>query len=407
MSSMPIDRRFFLQGSAGLIAGALGSSVLSGCTRTAHQVTAGTPIRELPTRLVFDRVPTPDIPGSPDGVVPPAYFNYPKDLVTSVLQPPGRGSDITALSLTFAPPAPGMKTNRAWQAVNERLNARLNLQTTTYADYSAKFGAILASGDIPDIVYLHETKTIPRQLDVLGRLFADLGPLLEGDRVLRYPNLANLPTYMWRNGLFNGVLYGVPNARGGYWWLWQLANGGHLREIGQLPTNADEFRQFLKQATGGGRYGLIADHAFPPALVFAAMMWRAPKGWRETDGRFVKDVETDEFRAAVEFCRSLWSEGLIYPSFPTQAQALDMFYNGQGTLYGLTVGSTKTSWEFLVQNRPDFELEVMTAGKASVISRTAATARSCCAKHRSSGSMNCSACSISWPRRSALLKTIC
>jgi putative aldouronate transport system substrate-binding protein len=165
---------------------------------------------------------------------------------------------------------------------------------------------------------------------------------------------------MWRNALFNGVLHGVPNARGGYWWLWQLANGAHLRELGATPKNAEELTQFLKQATGGGRYGMICDHAFPPALVFAAMMWRAPKNWREMQGRLVKDIETEEFRAAVEYSRSLWAAGLIYPGFPTQAQALDLFYNGAGTLYTLTVGSTKASWEFLAQNKPEFELDVLT-----------------------------------------------
>jgi len=361
MSGRPIDRRRFLAGTAGALAGALGTGALSGCSRGAHVFEPPTTIRELPSRVPFDRVPPPDIEGSADGIVPPAYFRYPRSLSTSVLEAPGRGGDISALCLTFSPPAPGMRTNRAWQAINERLNARLKLMTTTYTDYSAKFGALLASGDLPDIVYLHDTKTIPRQTDVLGRLFADLGPLLEGRGVHRYPNLANLPTYMWRNALFNRVLHGVPNARGGYWWLWQLANGAHLRELGGVkPRSAEELTSFLKEATGGGRYGIIGDHAFPPGLVFAAMMWRAPKNWRESQGRFVKDVETEEFRAAVEYCRFLWSAGLIYPSFPTQAQALDMFYNGLGTLYTLTVGSTKASWEFLVQNKPEFELDVLT-----------------------------------------------
>ena len=353
---MTLSRRTFIQASTGALVVAA-----SGCSRTPVGIDAPTPISRLPVHVPFDRAPIPDVPGSADGIVPPAYFSYPRDLVDSTRVAPGHGGQIRALCLSFAAPAPGMKTNRAWQEVNRRLNAQLMLTTTTYTDYSAKLGTILASGDLPDLVYLHDTKSIPRQTEVLNRLFTDLGPYLEGDAVSAYPNLANFSSFHWRNGTFNGVLQGVPNARGGYWWLWELVNARHLREIGSPPLrNSDDFTRMLQETRRAGRYGIVADNAFPPGLVFAAMLWRAPKNWRELNGRFIKDIETEEFKAAVGYCRELWRAGLFYPTMPAQAQALDLFYNGQASLYQLSTAATKGAWDFLANNRPEFELDVLT-----------------------------------------------
>ena len=41
-------------------------------------------------------------------------------------------------------------------------------------------------------------------------LFTDLSPYLAGDKVEKYPNLANIPTAAWKYSCFEGGLYGLP-----------------------------------------------------------------------------------------------------------------------------------------------------------------------------------------------------
>jgi hypothetical protein len=51
---------------------------------------------QLPTYQPVQGVPPPDLPGTPDGLVSPAYLTYPKDkLFQSVKDPPGRGGEIS------------------------------------------------------------------------------------------------------------------------------------------------------------------------------------------------------------------------------------------------------------------------------------------------------------------------
>ena len=96
----------------------------------------------LPTQVAFEG-PKPDLPGSTEGL-DPAFFKFPTNLVKSVSQPPGDGSTISAfLYLTLAAP-PAMAQNAAWQAVNKAINATLNMEMVTGADYPAKVNVTIA-----------------------------------------------------------------------------------------------------------------------------------------------------------------------------------------------------------------------------------------------------------------------
>lgn len=331
---------------------------LAGCGPRVEAVTERT--RRAPKLAYLPRtdLPPPSIPGTEDGFVPPAYFAYPRELVKSVERAPLRGGRVTAFGMNFLPPAPAVDRNVAQQAVNRALGGELVLNTASYTDYTAKFGTILASGEMPDVLFLHDTKIFPRQAEMLRYLCADLGPILEGKGILAYPNLAALPPYMWRNGLLNGTQFGVPNGQGGAWWLWMIADEAAVGH--DMPTSAAAFRQRLKDVTGAGRWGMVADNAFPPAIPFAAMMWKAPKNWAERDGRLTKDIETDRYKAAVGYARDLFASGLIYPEFPVQAQAIDLFTTGKAGFYHVTVGTTRTIWERLAREHSAVSLAVIT-----------------------------------------------
>ena len=333
----------------------------SSCSRPGIDNGSAPIIATPPAFAPFKGGPAPDLPASSDGFVPAAFFRYPHDLVHSVSQPPLQGGEVRAFCMCNNPPAPPPPTNTAWGEVNRRLGGKLQIFTASYTDYTAKFGTLLASGDLPDLLFLHDTHNFPRQTEMLRYLCADLGPFVQGEGVRRWPNLATLPGYMWRNGLVNGVQYGIPNGQGGAWWLWMLANQSHLDQGGTAtPQNADDFRRLLLSLTGKNRWGLVANNAFAPGLPFANMMWRAPKNWREDNGRLIKDIETPEYQEAVAYCRDLWAAGVVYPEMTSEAQALDQFYSGRASMYHVTVGATRTVWERLALTAPDVKLTAIT-----------------------------------------------
>src|SRR5438309_1864816 len=54
---------------------------------------------------------------------------------------------------------------------------------------------------------------VARLPEFLSSQCMDLTPFVSGDSIKAYPNLANLPTYAWRNAVFNNRLYAVPDVR--------------------------------------------------------------------------------------------------------------------------------------------------------------------------------------------------
>jgi putative aldouronate transport system substrate-binding protein len=69
------------------------------------------PAFRTPTYIAFQG-PAPDIPGDASGL-PPAYNTFPKNLVTSVAQPPRKGGAVNILTFTNAPAPPGVEQNGA------------------------------------------------------------------------------------------------------------------------------------------------------------------------------------------------------------------------------------------------------------------------------------------------------
>ena len=182
----------------------------------------------------------------------PAFFKFPTDLIKSVPTPPGDGSTITAITyLTLAPPPP-MESNAAWQAVNKAINATLQMDQVTAADYPAKVNVVISGNDLPDYIY-NPTTNVP--WGVISGLPAfvkakctDLTPYLSGDAIKDYPNLAHYTNYTWRSGVVDGKIYAMPIARPPIGTV--LMHRPDLFEkagiqMDKAPKDADDFKRML------------------------------------------------------------------------------------------------------------------------------------------------------------------
>lgn len=325
-----MDRRTFVSGSGALAA----ATILGACTPPAP-TPSGTAApssgqAKLPTYLPFQG-PKPDLAGNEQGL-DPAFFKFPSDLVQTVPTPPGDGSTIRALTyLTLAPPPP-MEQNAAWQAVNKAINATLQMEQVSTADYPARLNVVIAGNDLPDFIYNPTVNVpwgvIPALPGFLKSKCQDLTPYLSGDAIKDYPNLSHYTSYTWRSGLSEGKLYAIPIARPPIGTV-MMYRGDLLEKAGiqmdTAPKNADDFKRILQAVTRpqDNQWGIAAGSssffALTPNSAFSAI-FRVPNNWRlDSSGKLTKDIETEEFKAAVGFSRDLWQAGIWHPNTPTYA----------------------------------------------------------------------------------------
>jgi putative aldouronate transport system substrate-binding protein len=349
------SRRSFLRLAAG---GVALSALLEACAApappaggAATPAAAGGARVQLPSFVPFLGA-APDFVGSPDGILPPAFLNYPRNPPRTVTQPVGKGDDVNAMMYTTqAPPTP-VEQNAAWQEVNRQLGVNMKFPLIQLADYNTKLNTTIAGGQLPDLLSLGagNGSAVANLPDFLNSQCLDLTPFLSGDAVKDFPNLANLPTYAWRNAVFNNKLYAVPTVRASITGSIMFGKGKLLEPVGGITyKNADDFMRVMKQLTGGGsQWGLGvtsgSTNGIPGVLTYFLESFGAPNQWRvdNTSGKLTKDWETEEFKSAVAFARSLWDAGVMHPDSPSMQinQAAQNFYAGKTALWsnGFTIG---------------------------------------------------------------------
>jgi putative aldouronate transport system substrate-binding protein len=280
----------------------------------------------LPTYVPLTAGPKPDLLPS-DAGLEAGYLTYPQSLFKSIVSPPGLGSDINALTWTSSPPPTPLDQNPCWQEVNKELNANLKVELVAYNDYPTRIATMVASGDVPDMFYWLSSQLLVNDMPkFLQTAYTDLTPYLAGDAIKDYPNLAAFPSSSWRQCVFNGALYAVPVTRPYFQYIWFI-NQSRFDDVGaQQPTTADDFKRILLDLTRpqSNQYGMGAT---PPAfgLLFSGRgdvpqlsMFRVPHNWAvDANGKFTKDVETEQFRAAVGYVRDLYAAGVFWPGATT------------------------------------------------------------------------------------------
>lgn len=262
--------------------------------------------------------PKPDLPSTGPGV-DDAYLSFPKaTLYKAVQQPPGRGGEVSVLSLSYYPPFTPLEQNPALQEINRQLNATLRLNFAPPTDFLTRFNTTIAGGNLPDLLMLG---IIPNAAEFLDSQCADLTPYLSGDAVKAYPNLANLPTLSWKSTIYNGKIMGVPPPRSAPSSVMYVNRARYDQEVGNtLPKNAEDWKKLLQQLTNpqAGKWGIAvggAGFGFGVGSAWYPGMFGVPHTWRlDPGGKLVHARETEEFRAGVGFVRDLFAAGVYHPN---------------------------------------------------------------------------------------------
>jgi putative aldouronate transport system substrate-binding protein len=228
---------------------------------------------------------------------------------------------VSVFTLLQIQPPTAVDQNAAWQAVNKDVNANLKMVMAATPDYPAKLATTMAGNDLPDLLYLLASVSVPNIPQFLSGAYTDVTQHVSGDAIKDYPNLGGLPTLAWKQTVYNNAIYGVPVPRPYFQVIWYI-NQDRLDAIGgKQPANADDFKRILKALTRpqDGQYGIAAppNNAYGLVSTPQLAMFRVANNWSvDAAGKFSKDLETEEFRAALGFVRELYASGVYHPDSP-------------------------------------------------------------------------------------------
>ncbi|MBV8083427.1 MAG: hypothetical protein JO247_01295 [Chloroflexi bacterium] len=320
----------------------------------------------LPSYIPVPNKPKPDIPAK-GPLYEDAYLNYPANPLKSVPQPPGNGGTVSVFVQLYTSPPTPFDQNPAWKEVNRQINANMQLNMVPIPDYPAKLATVLAGGDLPDIISLSNGLTAaPSIPQFIQAQCADLTPYLAGDTVKDYPNLANIPTFAWKNSgaAINGKLYMIPIER--------YAPGNVLIKNETFwnadfapdytPKNLDDFKRVLQTLNrpSEGRYAIESYQGQAFDIIWYAERYGAPNNWAlDASGKLTKNFETPEFKAAVGYVRDLVATGLYHPDTLNHniTQTQTDIETGKMALLVWSFGiNWSQTWRVALQQKPPINL---------------------------------------------------
>lgn len=283
------------------------------------------------------------VKASLDGV-PDAITAVPTSFPASYTGTPSKGGKVSVFTIAYQSPPVARDQNKFWQELEKRLGTTWDPIITPQPNYGEKSAALLAGGGLPELFYLNPGQNATPQYKAMDQgAFLDLTPYVTGDAIKEYKNLATIPADTWKNVSFKGKYYGVPkplqrNGNVSFYrsdWLKKLNMDG--------PKSTDDVRKMLQAFTkndpdgngqgdtwGLARYG--SDWAGWDDARVANNMFGVPNGWRQNaDGTLTFQIETDEFRQALEYQRNLFADGSYHPDAGgmTFAQAQQAYLGGK------------------------------------------------------------------------------
>lgn len=362
LGQRPVNRRSFLGLLGGVAVAASIPAALTACGSgsSTTQITSSSGLGESIAKLIPNYYPidlvTPDIAGVNGST--PGFTTVPAQLTKSVASTPGKGGTYTAMSPAWWSVPPAAPGNSYYAAVNKELGATINFQVNDGNTYGDKIQTVLASPkDVPDWVVIPSWNLPPRFGQAAENLFADLSEYLAGDKVKKYPNLANLPTDAWKYSVFSGGLYGLPYPG-------TLLNDALFfradlfEELGlEQPTSAAEYLEVAKEATDASKNRWGSEDVWNLAQIMHGVV----PMWKEVDGKLQHKLESDEYRAALEWTAQLFASGAVHPDAVAgnTQMAKSRFESGATLMTGDGLGSWHEALARVLPTNPNFRMQAM------------------------------------------------
>ncbi|MEK8127266.1 extracellular solute-binding protein [Paenibacillus filicis] len=282
-------------------------------------------------------------------------------------------TDIKAMTILFGNP-PAAKDNKAKEDMEKRGNVKLDMTFVPSEAYKDKLSIAVSAGNAYDLLLLDGGKDDKFTNLVKMGAFHDLTPYLKNAK-----NINQIEEAVWNNTKVQGKVYGIPRPRG-------LYGGGEASILIRkdwldkyqlpLPKTLEELTHALmvfkeKDPAGGGKtipYTIFGVDGIGSPGPFSGVLpvqfaFGVPNTWKLDNGKPVRDFQTPEFKAFLDWQKDAWSKGLIdkdAPVLKNQQQARSKFLAGvAGAFAGNTSDIAETNVDKLKQTDPNAEIAII------------------------------------------------
>ena len=208
--------------------------------------------------------------------------------------------------------------SKVWKKVEEYTNTKLEVQFTPDAAYNDKLNITLASGSMPSVIFVVNTKLPAIANAIKGGAFWEIGPYLKD-----YPNLKQMNPTILNNISVNGKYYGLYTSRplGRYAVSYRK---DWLQNVGlSEPKTIDDFYNMLKafkekDPDKNGKddtYGMVVTKYAGPWDIMQTWFGVPNKWGVDKDGKLVPAHLTPEYMEALKFFKKLYDEKLVNQDF--------------------------------------------------------------------------------------------
>ncbi|GGG14816.1 extracellular solute-binding protein [Paenibacillus abyssi] len=244
-------------------------------------------------------------------------------------------------------------------AMEEYTNTELTIEAAPGSVTAEKLPAIVASGDMPQVIGSSWFKD-PYMINAFrGDVFWEIGPYLED-----FPNLASINPIIYNNISIDGKIYGLPRVR-------PLARDVYIYRKDWLdhlgleePKTVEDFYEMLRAFTYDDPDNNGQDDTYGMAVSGVGMqnrfgpLYGSPNNWEERDGQFVHAVTTPEYLDGLNFFKKLYDDKLISRDFAVlqRAQWEEAFTSGKAGVWPDTSNAIVRMYNRMKESTPGVEL---------------------------------------------------
>jgi putative aldouronate transport system substrate-binding protein len=265
-----------------------------------------------------------------------------------------------------------------YKKLDEYTHTQLNVTWVPFNAYNEKYNALLASGDLPEIVLCYEPKK-PTMLNAIrAGMFWEIGPYIKN-----YKNLKQLNKSVFDSLTVDGKTYGLFRqrilARHGYAirkdWLDRLKL--------KMPETMEDVYKVAEAFTkndpdGNGKNDTIGLAESSNAQIRPISVWYGGQtNWYLDHGKLLPEFMGDAYLKALDLYRRLYSHGYINKDFPLVKQRFDNINNGKAGICFCSIDDAVVKTNDLYKINPQARLDVFMPLKTPQGKRVVRTTSGC------------------------------
>ncbi|MFK7694961.1 extracellular solute-binding protein [Paenibacillus sp. HJGM_3] len=269
---------------------------------------------------------------------------------------------VTSIDYRYAgnvPPANG----KGIELINEKFNIDFKPQVVVVSDYLQKLSAVVASGELPDII------TLENHQDANYAKWAKQGAFLPVDEFMsQYDTFKLIPDNIKKSVMVDGKMYGIPRYFPMNYSLTPMIRKDWLDNLGlKMPTSYEELKQVALAFTNNDpdkngkkdTYGLAMSSNINPPYSMGAYWDFLAWYHKDADGNVVPGIITETRKELLMWLADLYKQGAATPDFAVLnwGQTNNEYYGGKaGIFIGTPKGMSETSSQGLSDIAPKAEM---------------------------------------------------